>query len=385
MSASVRPYRTRTVAATCASPMPNQQAHRSLLRRRGRAASHRTPLDGVVVPSARVNGHLEYAASLAHEWDCPLLVLADARQPRSNGISDGHRGRTVTIAVPPLLSTPQFQFATNQHPVATSVRDLEVSGKRNVGLLLARLLGWRTILFLDDDARSLEDLRGALACLGRARAAGWRMTHFPDNSVVCHANRVSGGRQGVFTGAGALVIQTEGCLPFFPAVYNEDWLFLYHWLARDAVVDAGEVRQIPYDPFADAERASREEFGDILGEGLFQLLHERTSLRAASRDSYWSAFQERRHQLIDRIERRLEGSECVGNAWAVRRSLASARCRLEGIGPESLAEYVDAWRGDLHAWNGRLVRLPLLGSLPEALDFLGLSEHVIDSRAARTA
>jgi hypothetical protein len=338
----------------------------------------------VVVPSKRVNGHLDYAASLAHEWDCPLLVLADAAGPRWNGITARNRGRTVTVAVPPLQSTPQFEFATNQHPVAISPRDLEVSAKRNVGLLLARLLGWRTILFLDDDARSLEDVRGTLASLGRARAAGWRMTHFPDNSVVCHANRLSGGLQGVFAGAGALVIQTEGCLPFFPAVYNEEWLFLYHWLARDAVLDAGEVRQIPYDPFADPERAAREEFGDILGEGLFQLLHDRRSARTASRAAYWAAFQDRRHMLIDRIEAGSRGVERSGNVWAVRRSLAAARCRSEAIRPESLAEYVDAWRGDLHAWNGRLARLPRLGpaggtGLPRTV------RHVIDSRAARTA
>jgi hypothetical protein len=327
----VPPYRQRTTGTTRASSTLVHDSHRSLLRRRGPAGSAVSRLDGVVVPSKRVHGHLDYAASLAHEWDCPLLVLADAAGPRWNGITARNRGRTVTVAVPPLQSTPQFEFATNQHPVAISPRDLEVSAKRNVGLLLARLLGWRTILFLDDDARSLEDVRGTLASLGRARAAGWRMTHFPDNSVVCHANRLSGGFQGVFAGAGALVIQTEGCLPFFPAVYNEDWLFLYHWLARDAVLDAGEVRQIPYDPFADPERAAREEFGDILGEGLFQLLHDRRSARTASRASYWAAFQDRRHLLIDRIERRLEGIERSGNVWAARRSLAAARCRSEAI------------------------------------------------------
>ena len=198
--------------------------------------------------------------------------------------------------------------------------------------------------------------------------------------------RLSGGLQGVFAGAGALVIQTEGCLPFFPAVYNEDWLFLYHWLARDAVLDAGEVRQIPYDPFADPERAAREEFGDILGEGLFQPCTIAGQRGRRPGAAYWAAFQDRRHMLIDRIERRLEGVERSGNVWAVRRSAGrGAGCRSEAIRPESLAEYVDAWRGDLHAWNGRLARLPRLGSLLEALDYLGLSGHVIDSRAARTA
>jgi len=207
------------------------------------------------------------------------------------------------------------------------------------------------------------------------------MAHYPDNSVLCHANRWSGGYQDTFIGGGALAVQVQGCLSFFPAVYNEDWLFLYDWLARRAVSLAGQVRQITYNPFADPARARREEFGDVLGEGMFDLLHRRQRLSRARLPAYWEPVIHARQELIERIERRLTrlvdrvDSDLAANS--VSRSLATARARLEEIRPASLAEFVRVWRDDLHAWNVRLAQLPQLNTVADALTWLGLSEFVI--------
>jgi hypothetical protein len=370
---------------------PVHSSHRDLLRDPWCRVSTGARVDGVVVPSIRPPVFLAHARSLASAWDCPLLILRSAESEWPVDAAHRRPARPVTVAVPRGCQLPAAEFRTSRHRDAVTPRDVDVSTKRNIGLLVARLLGWRRVLFLDDDTRGLEprDVLRVMAHLGRARAVGWPIRSHPDNSVVCHANRISGDAQDVFIGAGALAIDTEGCVPFFPAVYNEDWLFLFAWLQRGAVLRAGEIGQTRYDPFADPQRAAREEFGDVLGEGLFHLLHSGEPVRTALSTAYWADVIDARWAMINRIEWRLErqafrGDE-VPSRPSILRSLAVARCRLEAIGPASLTEYVDAWREDLHAWNGRLARLPRLGSLPEALDFLGLSEHVVDSRAARTA
>jgi hypothetical protein len=367
------------------------QTHRDLLRGLGQHVPARARVDGVVVPSIRPPVFLDYARLLASTWDCPLLILRSGATEWPLVAAHRRLDRLVTIGVPPGFRLPVAEFQTSRRSDAVTPRDIDVSTKRNIGLLVARLLGWRRLLFLDDDTRGLDprDVLRVMAHVGCARAVGWRIKSHPDNSVVGHANRISGAAQDVFIGAGGLAVDTQGCLPFFPAVYNEDWLFLFAWLQRSAVLAAGEIQQARYDPFADPQRAAREEFGDVLGEGLFHLLHSGESVRRARSVAYWAEVLDTRWAMINNIESRLERKpfrgEEVPSRSSILRSLAVARCRSEGIRPESLAEYVDAWRGDLHAWNGQLARLPRLGSLPEALDFLGLSEHVIDARTARTA
>ena len=61
---------------------------------------------------------------------------------------------------------------------------------------------------------------------------------------------------------------------------------------------------LTYDPYASPDRARREEFGDLLAEGLFALMGEvdpsvrfGEQLRAAD-EAYWSRFIEARHNVI---------------------------------------------------------------------------------------
>ena len=83
--------------------------------------------------------------------------------------------------------------------------------KRNVGLALAKMLGWRRIFFLDDDIRDIAypDLQRTVDMLGSFSAAGMWVTDFPDNSIVCHANRMTGGSQDVFVSGAALAVDCD--------------------------------------------------------------------------------------------------------------------------------------------------------------------------------
>ena len=138
------------------------------------------------------------------------------------------------------------------------------------------MLGWDRVFFLDDDIRevSFPDLRRTVSMLGqRYYSVGMQVSDFPDNSEVCHAHRETGQRQGVFVSGSVLAIDCTAPVGFFPNVYNEDWLFSITTQSRAARLLRPAATQLPYDPFDDPRRAAGQEFGDVIAEGLYALLH----------------------------------------------------------------------------------------------------------------
>jgi hypothetical protein len=110
----------------------------------------------------------------------------------------------------------------------------------------------------------------------------------------------------VFVSGSALLVDCEQVGSFFPRVYDEDWLFLADRLAAGVVSAVGECRQLPYDPYVDPRRATAEEFGDVLAEGLVALLHQgRRGWEDAVRPTYWDEFLYRRRTFLERVASRV--------------------------------------------------------------------------------
>ncbi len=68
----------------------------------------------------------------------------------------------------------------------------DLATKRNVGLAVARMMGWQHILFLDDDITGFDQQNINLALNGfdkeRRRVVAWRYTD--DQSIMKHARRL---------------------------------------------------------------------------------------------------------------------------------------------------------------------------------------------------
>ena len=146
-------------------------------------------------------------------------------------------------------------------------------------------------MFLDDDiAMNPVDLARLTSRLEDRPVAGFSCANYPDNSVVCHANRLSGAMQGVFVSGAALGVNCTTHTPsHFPDIYNEDWFFFAHHVASRRLSWVGNTTQRSYEPFAHTARAANEEFGDLLAEGLYASLGGSDPLLNPSR-SYWEAF-----------------------------------------------------------------------------------------------
>jgi hypothetical protein len=108
----------------------------------------------------------------------------------------------------------------------------------------------------------------------------------------------------------------------FMNIYNEDWLFM-HGLK---VADAGEVKQLPYDPFIPG-RAAREELGDLIAEAV-RGKPMTTSL------TFWEDAIRERELLLDSL------SHLAGAAGA---SVREAKEELRGLTAEQAARQVSMW------------------------------------------
>lgn len=188
-----------------------------------------------------------------------------------------------------------INFITSSDPelaAASSAGTRDLSVKRNLGLVLARMLDWERLMFLDDDIYGItrEDVDTLVAGLSDHSVSVLIPDKFEDNLVVCHANRIGGGEQGTFASASAMGVRCDrDDLAFFPNIYNDDWFFFAEEAASRKIIKVGESKQIEYDPFDDPDRAAKEEFGDLLAEGLYARLDHNQGLHGAD-TAYWEAF-----------------------------------------------------------------------------------------------
>jgi hypothetical protein len=352
--------------------------HRALLRPvKPFAAAAEADVDAIIVPSARTAPYILKAARVAEQLECVLVVLCSKlarHQELVAKIADNVVIDVVGVDIPSYpLRLPDLRTSTLLKGTGFE-RRTDTSVKRNAGLALSRMVGWSRVVFLDDDIDVPDptDLRRAAAALSTNDGVGLAIGGFPDNSVVCHAHRGTGGCQATFVGGGALAVPADRISSFFPEIYNEDWFFLLDGDGLRPAALTGVAKQEPYDPFADPERARREEFGDVLAEGIFSLLDGGRSMQRAD-EAFWSKFLGERNILIDDILRRLALQD-IEPAQKKRMvtSLKAARGRLKIIAPALCVQYLEAWHEDRVTWSKYIEELPSGLTVERALSYLRL-------------
>ncbi|MEU8225929.1 hypothetical protein [Kribbella sp. NPDC048915] len=353
------------------------------------AASANTRLDAIVVPAARPASELQSVINLSAELRVPLVILCSRSAQVAQvvrRVNAKFRAQALVIGIPddyrPPCPAPQTSAEKFRQASAGRVSDL--SAKRNIGLLLGRLCGWNKILFVDDDIRQLKarDVQRLNVYLDRHPVASMASWDFPDNSVVCHARRLVSAQDVFVSGAVLGVDLQRPELSFFADIYNEDWFFFARHAARRAIPKIGEVRQLEYDPFADPDRAAREEFGDLLAEGLFAAFEVQPDatfedqLRIAMQTSYWDYFKTVRLTTItDTLAdvRAAKSSFDVTEYHRIENSLETALKWALSISPELCVEFIKCWQEDEELWQKMLSNLPTNLSKQEALSYLQLA------------
>lgn len=358
-------------------------SHESLLTIAEPSARPDTRLDAIIVPAARPAKYLATAIARARETNCELVVLC-SRETHPGEVRSLFASRDfdkgTTVRVPETYNHSLLKFRTSgwarseEGRAVCRHRDSDLSTKRNIGLLIARMLGWQRIFFMDDDIRGItrEDISRTVSLLdlegGWYGSAGIRVKDFPDNSVVCHARRKMGQPQDVFVSGSVLAVDCIRDLAFFPDIYNEDWLFFYEDVAehRMASPDLHVTKmQMAYKPFAHPDRAAHQEFGDLIAEGLYSLLHEGCGYKFAT-SNYWQQFKEHRMNILEKL--RTHASLVNTQTWnQVEKSLAAAQETLTSIRPGTCHAYIQAWQEDLGSWRKRLNEIQPAQTTEDAL------------------
>jgi hypothetical protein len=374
------------------SRVRQHDTHKELV---GRAGTHVAPasppqLDAIIVPASRHANNLDHAVTLARAARCRLVVLCSHDAVRADVeqfFSSRSFERGVVIDIPRGYSLPGLELSTsliakNDLPPACKLYETDLSTKRNIGLLLARMMRWRHIFFLDDDIRDLSwhNLYRTVSMLGEEySAAGMRVDMYPDNSIVCHAHRETLEHQDVFVSGSSLAVDCRGPIDFFPEIYNEDWLFFYEYAATGKLGTSGlNVTQLRYDPFAEPQRAAWQEFGDVLAEGLYGLLHLNMEATHATLD-YWEAFLEARWRFLNAIVSRSSAVHAELQA-KILASVDEACGSLAEIRPEFCEYYVRAWLADRESWKQYLTTQPDGLPLDATLERLGLFSLSVGER-----
>ncbi|NIK54798.1 hypothetical protein [Kribbella shirazensis] len=370
------------------------QSHASLLLNGSVpvAASANTRLDAIVVPAARPASELQHVISMAATLAVPLVILCSRQAQLGQVVRRVEKtfgAQALVIEVPETYRPPCPAPLTSAHEfqLASADRSSDLSAKRNIGLLLGRLRGWSKILFVDDDIRGFNprDVARLAGYLERHPVASMVSREFPDNSVVCHARRLVGFKQDVFVSGATLGVNLQHPdLSFFADIYNEDWFFFARHAAERTLPKIGEVSQLEYFPFADPQRAAREEFGDLLAEGLYAAFESgRRSfddhLRTATHPRHWREYKEIR---LETIENTLAALERVGQ-WlseteydSTEESLTTARKWSANISPDLCVDFINSWQEDGRRWQKMLSNLPATLSARDALAELQLPKWV---------
>lgn len=350
------------------------------------------------MPTNRPVKFLRDCVRLARETTVPLIVVCSKRVTKSQVVEattgEDVEGFAVDLPWPPAdpLDGISLATSTDEDLLAASfggTRDL--STKRNLGLVIARMLGWQRLMFLDDDIYGVtrEDVGALAATLDDHNVSVLIPGYYPDNSVACHAYRLGGGRQDKFASAGAMGVRCDrDDLPFFPNIYNEDWFFFAEEAATHKIARVGASRQRKYNPFKDPQRAVKEEFGDLLAEGLYARLDAGLDIPGADA-AYWDEFIESRADFLSRAAEllRLHPSSSLDNAEgrkvrAAQVSIRAAQGQLDRIDKDLCQRFVARWQADLVEWRGYLTKLLPFESVASALNHLGL-DYAEFSRESR--
>lgn len=349
-------------------------SHRQLLRRISASNVPGTRVDAIVVPAARSVESLGNALALATDLSCGVIVLCSGNVTATEAAVAGNAAKASLIALDvggEDYGLPQFE--TKKVP-SRFARPSDTSLKRNLGLVVAKVAGLERLLFLDDDIVGItrSGARAAAALAEWFDAVGLENKGYPDNSVVCHTYReLEEGGQQQFIGVGALAVDARSNPSFFPNIYNQDWMFMLGSGPWPRLAVTGRMKQVAYDPFADPDRARREEFGDCIGEGLYWLLDEGVSIERADSE-HWTDFLKRRLYFIQHLIARVEAGG-YEKSWGERvlDSLQLAQETNAKVTPETCLDFVQRWRADLGTWREFIAQLPADLGVAKALEHLG--------------
>ncbi|MBI4683915.1 MAG: hypothetical protein HY755_01825 [Nitrospirae bacterium] len=220
--------------------------------------------------------------------------------------------------------------------------------KRNYALYFSRKNGYSKILLIDDDIRgvNLNILKMGSQSLNDYLLSGCFIEDFPDISIIDHLDVVAGEKIVSSLSGSFLFIKPFSSYSFFPNIYNEDLLFMLPHIIDRSICSFGSIQQLPYDPFQDPSKASFQEFGDIIAEGLFALLSSNLYEHRFNKKAWEHILNERKKILLNLRDtlKDIKVQKIIDSAMIVNKTITTEAC----------LNFLDNMERDRQTWNSFL-------------------------------
>ena len=179
---------------------------------------------------------------------------------------------------------------------------------RNYALLLGLKMGASSLLMIDDDI-VIEDetlIASTLSLLEKFPIVGANTLGMPDFSVTGHIESSIGDAPLTFISGQYMAVDLKAVHWSFPNVYNEDWIFALLHAIRQPVGRHGVVWQLDYDVASGVvSRASFQEPGELICEGVAELLLEGLDECKLTSEDFWLDILKYRQDLLKNTFKRV--------------------------------------------------------------------------------
>ena len=293
------------------------------------AANNYPLVDAIFIPFKKRYANLNELLQILNFYTGPIYLMLSEDKELKHISWDKH------LSVFPLLIN-DHKFISFFNSLLTTNNDFyrntswDLPLKRNYALYFSRMKNYSKILLIDDDIRNFnsEMLDIGTRCLEKYKLSGCFVKNFPDLSIICHLEKISGEEIVPFLSGSFLFIRPLLSYSFFPKIYNEDWLFMLPHIIDNTICSFGSIQQLPYDPFANPYKAAFEEFGDIIAEGLYTLLSSNSYDIRFKKEVWDYIINERRETLIflKKTFRDSRIQEVINYAMVANKSISYRDC-----------------------------------------------------------
>jgi len=280
----------------------------------------------------------------------PVYVLPTSPEDIPDSLREGR------ISACQLLPESDSDFWSFYHSLRSTRNPLfsvpestwDLPAKRSYALWHASQNRLTRIVLVDDDIRGLtnDSLSHGGDALCNWPVVGYLIRHFPDTSFVGHLELSLGEPYYPFLSGSCLFLHIGKPLGFFPPIYNEDWIFMAPAIADRRVSAIGSIDQAPYDPFSDSMLAVFQQPGEIIADGLYDLLVT-GQYQFRFDASHWSTLLQERASWYSSLRARITDP-------THERGLHEASNLLAGMSATDCVTYLLDLDADRLKWNRRL-------------------------------
>ncbi len=217
----------------------------------------------------------------------------------------------------------------------------DLSEKRTLAIQDAVRNRYRHILIIDDDIWPIPETHRRKFIESGCDVGGQPPLVQPDLSAIERCDKSQHTYHETING-NYLYLKMDRRYPFFPRIYNEDWIFLHFAVcAKTRIIFDSKNRVFQSRrTIRNSYRAYYEEFGEFIVD--FLQASKNTSMRA-SRNIADELYSNRRSYLA-RLGETATDTECV-------RSVEAALRALSAFDPSFAIDYIEVVRAEMAEWS----------------------------------